>query len=135
DDADRSALGEGPDRREEAVRHRHIDAAGVDDLQGLPAALGVEKLDLEVRLLEEALLLGEFEERTVPEAALRDRDLELVGRLGERGGRDCPGCEGGENDQAARQHGLSPPGRRFLGEIAATAALLQPQNAAPNAPS
>ena len=51
----------------------------------LPAALGEEELHVEAGLLEHALLLGELQERQVPEAALRDRDLELVLRLRGRG--------------------------------------------------
>src|SRR5215475_10320524 len=67
--------------------------------------------DIETGLLEEALLLGEFQERAVPEAALRDRDLQLVGRLGEAFGRDHAGGKSsrrGKNKQASSQHGFSP---------------------------
>src|SRR5207249_11526169 len=51
--ADRRALGVGAEGAEQAVRHRHIDAAGIDDLQRLPATFGEEELDIEIGLFQE----------------------------------------------------------------------------------
>ena len=75
----------------------------------LPAALGEEELDVEAGLLEHALLLGGLQERRVPEAALRDRDLELVLRLrgrGEDAGQDRRSGNGG--DERALEHWFPP---------------------------
>ena len=72
-----AALHVGADGAEDAVRHGDVDAAGRNGRDRLRAALGVEHLDLEAGVLEEAGRLAELDPGAVPEAALRDRHLEL----------------------------------------------------------
>ena len=57
-----------------------IGAAGDHRLQGLARARGVEDLELDAVLLEDAGLVAEMGDRGVPIAALADGELELVGR-------------------------------------------------------
>ena len=74
----------GADGAEDAVRHGDVDAAGGDGRDRLRAALGVEHLDLEAGVLEEAGGLAELDPGAVPESLLRDRDLELLRPRGSR---------------------------------------------------
>ena len=55
-----------------------VDAAGEHDLDGLTAALGVEHVEREAMLLEDAGVLAEFRHALLPAAALPDRDLERI---------------------------------------------------------
>ena len=91
-----AALHVGADGAEDAVRHGDVDAAGGDGGDGLRAAFGVEHLDFEAGLLEEAGGLAELDPGAVPESLLRDRDLELLHREARAGARDQDG-ERGQN--------------------------------------
>ena len=55
-----------------------VDAAGEHDLDGLAAALGVEHVEREAMLLEDAGVLAELRHALLPAAALPDRDLERI---------------------------------------------------------
>ena len=70
----------GGDHAEHAVGHGDVDRAGDHRRERRGAAFGVENLDVEPFLLEVALLEPDIDERAVPEAALRDRDLQRLGR-------------------------------------------------------
>jgi len=95
------------DQARSGVTDRDILAAELlIDLQRLPAAFGIEEFNVEVGRFEESFLFGELQERTVPEAALRNGDLELVGRLGWILCHTQRGRNQGQNAQNARQHGL-----------------------------
>ena len=55
-----------------------IDAAGNHGLLRLAGAVGVDDLELQAVLLEDAGALADFGDRSVPVAALADRQLDLV---------------------------------------------------------
>ena len=99
-----AALHVGADGAEDAVRHRDIDAAGGDRGDRLRAAFGVEHLDLEAGLLEEAGGLAELDPGAVPESLLRDRDLELLHREARAGSRN----QDGERGQDRFLHRIPP---------------------------
>ena len=105
-----AALHIGADGAEDAVRHRDIDAAGGDGGDRLRAAFGVEHLDLEAGVLEEAGGLAELDPGAVPESLLRDRDLELLDREARAGSRH----QDGERSQDGSFHRIPPSafGRR-----------------------
>ena len=85
DDAQRRALGIGAEHAHCAGRGPQFDAAGDHRLLGLAAALGVQNIQHDAMLLEDAAALAEFRHRGIPQAALTDRDPQRV--VGQRGHR------------------------------------------------
>jgi hypothetical protein len=92
DDPHRRALGKTADGGFDAAAAGDIHAARNHGLMGLRTALGVQDLDREATLGENAGALAEFGDRRIPLPPLRDRDPEGIGGSG-RGER--------------RQHGRS----------------------------
>src|SRR5262249_41156409 len=92
--------------------HAHADpdihAAGDHRLLGLARALGVEDVERESVLLEDAAALAELRHRGVPQRALADRDLERLLR------RKLAGCHGTQDgsgkkaDDARLSHEILP---------------------------
>src|SRR6185436_19921753 len=78
DHPDRSAFGECAEDRMSTGPDADVDAAGEHDLDGLAAALGVEHVEREAMLLEDAGVLAELRHALLPAAALPDRDLERI---------------------------------------------------------
>lgn len=79
DDPHRHAFGIGRHHAENAIGHGDVDAAGDYRRERRGAAFGVENFYVEAGLLEVALLEPDIDEGAVPEAALRDRDLQGFG--------------------------------------------------------
>jgi hypothetical protein len=94
DHADRRALGVGAERAQRADRDADVDRAGDHRGQRLAAALGVEHLELEAALLEEALLLADLGHLVVESPAGANGDFQCV--VGKRGGGGDG--EGGDED-------------------------------------
>jgi hypothetical protein len=69
DDAYGRALAVGAQAAEQSRAEPDVDRAGDDHLQRLAAALGVEDVEVEAMLLEDAGLLAELGDRTLPAAA------------------------------------------------------------------
>ncbi len=80
DHAHRRALGIGAEHAHHAGGDAEIDAAGDHRLLGLARAVGVDDLELEAVLLEDAGELADLRDRGVPVAALADRQFHLVER-------------------------------------------------------
>src|SRR5690606_1415926 len=72
-DADRRALDEGRHDAGDAVAQSEVAALGDDGLERLGAAAGPGHVDLEILLLERALLDAEDGDHAVPDALLADR--------------------------------------------------------------
>ncbi len=94
DDAHRRALGIGRHRALRADGEAEIGGAGDHRLQRLARARGVDDLERDTVLLEDAGLLAEIGHRGVPVAALADRDLEeIIGCGWQRDGEHRRRCQ------------------------------------------
>jgi hypothetical protein len=82
DDAQRRAFREHADRAEEAGGDADLRAVGDDGLLRLATAVGVEDVELEILLLEQARLVADLGDESFPNTAAADRDLQVV--LGDR---------------------------------------------------
>jgi hypothetical protein len=96
DDAHRRALGVGAHDAERAGGEADVGTARDHGLLRLPAPLGVEQLQLEPVLLEEAGARAELRHGRVPIALLADGELQFV--LGGGGAT-------GDGDKHGGQHG------------------------------
>src|SRR4029079_1860648 len=74
----RGALGEGAERAEKADRYADLGAVGDHHLDGFTAALGVQNIEREPMLLEEAGVLAELSDKGLAHPAGANRDLEMV---------------------------------------------------------
>ena len=83
-----------------------VDRAGDDDLQRLAAALGVEDVEIEAVLLEDAGLLAELGDGAFPAAADRRGDLERFG--GKRRRERASDNQRQHGKQSAFAHRVSP---------------------------
>src|SRR5262249_28546088 len=88
DDAHRRAFRKHPDRPEETRGDADLGAVGDHRLLGLPAAVGVEDVEREVVLLEEAGLVADLGDESLADAAAADRDLEPIPGAAGAPGRD-----------------------------------------------
>jgi hypothetical protein len=87
DDTKRRAFRESAEHTESTGRRAELDAAGNHRLLGFAAALGVEDVQRDPVLLEDAAALAEFDHRGVPQAALPDCDPQrIVGKRGPKRG-------------------------------------------------
>ena len=87
DDAQRRALRIGAEHAEHAGGRAELDAAGDHRLLGLAAALGIEDVEHDAVLLEDAAALAELGDRGIPQPALADRDAQRVVGAHRRGER------------------------------------------------
>src|SRR6185503_1222373 len=85
DDTDGRALGISAERAQKSRGHADLRAVGDDHLLRLAAALGVEDIEGESVLLEDAGILSELGDEGLADAARAHRDLEVILR-----GRSAP---------------------------------------------
>jgi hypothetical protein len=93
DDADRRAFRIGAEHAERADGHPDVDVAGDHRLHRLPGTLGIENVEVEPMLLENAGARAERGRRAVPDFALADCDGELIGGRCRRNGDPRHECE------------------------------------------
>src|SRR5262249_8345401 len=84
DDAHGCAFGEGAEHAHDADADADVDAAGDHGLLRLAGALGIEQLEREAVLLEDAPAIPDLGDASVPQPALPDREPQRLLRPGLR---------------------------------------------------
>jgi hypothetical protein len=78
DDADRRALGVGAHDSQRPEPDAEVGAAGDHRLQSLARALGIEDVEHDAMLSEDAGILRELRDRLIPDSLGPDRELERI---------------------------------------------------------